>query len=174
MKRFIAFAPLILLALLVVVGVVMLTRGGERELFTTGEAGRAAPTYALARLDGGAMLTSDEMAGRAYVINMFASWCTPCRAEHPQLMALQASGVEILGVAYKDRPAATMQFLNGLGDPFSAVGQDPEGRFALELGIVGVPETFVIGADGTIRAVHRGPLTPEVVEEVIRPALNAR
>jgi cytochrome c biogenesis protein CcmG/thiol:disulfide interchange protein DsbE len=82
--------------------------------------------------------------------------------------------VEILGVAYKDRPAATMQFLNGLGDPFSAVGQDPEGRFALELGIVGVPETFVIGADGTIRAVHRGPLTPEVVEEVIRPALNAR
>jgi cytochrome c biogenesis protein CcmG/thiol:disulfide interchange protein DsbE len=89
-------------------------------------------------------------------------------------MALQASGVEIVGVAYKDRPEATVAFLNGLGDPFTAVGQDPEGRFALELGIIGVPETFVIGPDGTIRAVHRGPLTPDVIEGTIRPALSAR
>jgi len=119
-------------------------------------------------------VTSETFAGRAYVVNVFASWCTPCRAEHPQLMALQASGVEILGVAYKDRPDATAAFLNGLGDPFTAVGQDPEGRFALELGIIGVPETFVIGPDGTIRAVHRGPLTPDVIESTIRPALSAR
>lgn len=174
MNRWLAFIPLAALALLVIVGAFLLTREGERETFSEGRIGRAAPAYALAALDGGATVESATFSGRPYVINVFASWCTPCRAEHPQLMALQASGVEILGVAYKDRPAATMQFLNGLGDPFSAVGQDPEGRFALELGIVGVPETFVIGADGTIRAVHRGPLTPEVVESVIRPALNAR
>ena len=174
MNRWLAFIPLAALALLVIVGAFLLTREGERETFSEGRIGRAAPAYALAALDGGATVESATFSGRPYVINVFASWCTPCRAEHPQLMALQASGVEILGVAYKARPAATMQFLNGLGDPFSAVGQDPEGRFALELGIVGVPETFVIGADGTIRAVHRGPLTPEVVEEVIRPALNAR
>lgn len=173
MNRWLAFIPLAALALLVIVGAFLLTREGERETFSEGRIGRAAPAYALAALDGGATVEGAAFAGRPYVINVFASWCTPCRAEHPQLMALQASGVEILGVAYKDRPAATMQFLNGLGDPFSAVGQDPEGRFALELGIVGVPETFVIGADGTIRAVHRGPLTPEVVEEVIRPALDA-
>ncbi|WP_135209984.1 DsbE family thiol:disulfide interchange protein [Vitreimonas flagellata] len=173
MKRFIAFAPLILLALLVVVGAVMLTRGGERELFTTGEAGRVAPTFALSRLDGGAMLTSDEMAGRAYVINMFASWCTPCRAEHPQLMALRERGVEIVGVAYKDQPEASARFLQELGDPFRVVALDPDGRFGIELGIAGVPETFVIGPDGTIRAAYRGPLTPEVVENTILPALEA-
>src|SRR5690606_30829477 len=122
MKRALAFAPLILLVLLVIVGVVMLTRGeGERQLFTTGDEGRAAPTYALTRLDGGGLLTSEEMAGRGYVINLFASWCTPCRAEHPQLMALRERGVEIVGVAYKDEPAASVRFLQELGDPFRVV-----------------------------------------------------
>jgi cytochrome c biogenesis protein CcmG/thiol:disulfide interchange protein DsbE len=175
MKRFIAFAPLALLVMLVAVAVVMLTRGaGERELFTTGDAGRSAPTYALARLDGGELLTSDEMAGRAYVINMFASWCTPCRAEHPQLMALRERGVEIVGVAYKDQPEASARFLQELGDPFRVVALDPDGRFGIELGIAGVPETFVIGPDGAIRAAYRGPLTPEVVESTILPALEAR
>lgn len=174
MSRWWAFLPLVALALLVIVGAFMLTREGERETFSDGRIGRPAPAYALAPLGEGAPVTNEAFAGRAYVVNVFASWCTPCRAEHPQLMALQASGVEILGVAYKDRPDATAAFLNGLGDPFTAVGQDPEGRFALELGIIGVPETFVIGPDGTIRAVHRGPLTPDVIESTIRPALSAR
>ena len=174
MNRWWAFLPLVALALLVIVGAFMLTREGERETFSEGRIGRPAPAYALAPLGEGVPVTSEAFAGRAYVVNVFASWCTPCRAEHPQLMALQASGVEIVGVAYKDRPEATAAFLNGLGDPFTAVGQDPEGRFALELGIVGVPETFVIGPDGTIRAVHRGPLTPDIIENTIRPALGAR
>ena len=174
MNRWWAFLPLVALALLVIVGAFMLTREGERETFSEGRIGRPAPAYALAPLGEGVPVTSETFAGRAYVVNVFASWCTPCRAEHPQLMALQASGVEIVGVAYKDRPEATAAFLNGLGDPFTAVGQDPEGRFALELGIVGVPETFVIGPDGTIRAVHRGPLTPDIIENTIRPALGAR
>ncbi len=174
MNRWLAFLPLVALALLVIVGAFMLTREGTRETFSEGRIGRPAPAYSLAPLGEGAPVTSETFAGRAYVVNVFASWCTPCRAEHPQLMALQASGVEIVGVAYKDRPEATTAFLNGLGDPFTAVGQDPEGRFALELGIVGVPETFVIGPDGTIRAVHRGPLTPEIIESTIRPALGAR
>jgi cytochrome c biogenesis protein CcmG/thiol:disulfide interchange protein DsbE len=87
-------------------------------------------------------------------------------------MALQAGGVEIIGVAYKDRPEAAARFLVELGDPYSVVALDPEGRFGLELGMAGVPETFVIGADGTVQAVHRGPLTPEVIEETILPALR--
>ncbi|MBX9745718.1 MAG: DsbE family thiol:disulfide interchange protein [Hyphomonadaceae bacterium] len=174
MNRWLAFIPLAALAVLVVAAALLLTRETERETFSEGRIGRPAPTYALAPLGDGPMVTSDAFAGRAYVVNVFASWCTPCRAEHPQLMALQASGVEILGVAYKDRPAATAGFLNDLGDPFARVGQDPEGRLALELGIVGVPETFVIGPDGSIRAVHRGPLTAQVIEQTIRPALAQR
>lgn len=172
--RLIALVPLAALAALVVVGVVLLTREGERIEFTAGMVGRPAPTYALTRLDDGPLLTSDDRRGRAYVINLFASWCTPCRAEHPQLMALRQRGVDIVGVAYKDRREASVAFLTELGDPFSAVAMDPEGRFGLELGVTGVPETFVIGPDAVIRAAHRGPLTEEAVQEVILPALEAR
>jgi len=174
MNRWLAFVPVVALVILVALAAFMLTRETERETFSAGRIGRAAPTYALPPLDGEQLVTSDAFAGRAYVVNMFASWCTPCRAEHPQLMALQASGVEILGVAYKDRPDATRAFLGDLGNPFTRVGQDPDGRFGIELGVVGVPETFVVGPDGTIRAVHRGPLTAEVIEQTIRPALAAR
>jgi len=174
MNRWAAFAPLLALAVLVVAAVVLLTRGGERETVSAGMLGRPAPAYALERLGGGAPVTNEERQGRAYIVNVFASWCTPCRAEHPQLMLLRDAGVEIVGIAYKDRPEASQRFLTTLGDPYSAVGMDPVGRFGLELGIAGVPETFVVGADGAVRAVHRGPLTPEIVEAEILPALNAR
>lgn len=171
MNRWLAFIPLAALALLVGVSVFLLTRESTRETISEGRIGRPAPAYAMARLGGGEPVTSAASMGRPYVINLFASWCAPCRAEHPQLMALRASGVEIVGVAYKDRPEDTRRFLDELGEPFSAVALDPDGRFGLELGLVGVPETFVIGPNGAIRAVYRGPLTPEVIEETIRPAL---
>lgn len=175
MKRFVGFIPLAALALIVVISAVLLLRGGgPAQTITAGQMGRPAPNYALARLGGGALVASGDVRGRTHVINVFASWCVPCRAEHPQLMALQARGVELVGVAYKDQPADTARFLDELGNPFDAVGLDPDGRFGLQLGIAGVPETFVIGADGTIRAVHRGPLTAEIVEREILPALRAR
>jgi cytochrome c biogenesis protein CcmG/thiol:disulfide interchange protein DsbE len=172
--RWIAFVPLAALALVVAVGAFLLTREGQREQFTAGMVGRPVPAFALARLDGDASLTSGAMRGRAYVINLFASWCTPCRAEHAQLMALRRRGVELVGVAYKDRPEASVAFLAELGDPFTIVAMDPEGRFGLDLGITGVPETFVIGPDGLIRAAYRGPLTDEAVQRVIMPALEQR
>jgi cytochrome c biogenesis protein CcmG/thiol:disulfide interchange protein DsbE len=172
-KRALALAPLFLLAALVVLSVLLLTRGGARETISEGQIGRPAPIYALERLGGGALVTSADMAGRPYLINVFASWCTPCRVEHPVLIALRDNGVEIIGIAYKDAPNASARFLDQLGNPFSSVAMDPEGRFALELGTAGVPETFVISGDGTINAVHRGPLTPEIVETIILPALGA-
>lgn len=173
MNRLLALIPIVALLGLIGVGAFLLTREGARETFSEGRIGRPAPSYELAALDGGAPVTGEARAGRAYVINVFASWCTPCRAEHPQLMAMQAGGVEIVGIAYKDRPEETTRFLAELGDPFSAVGVDRDGRFGLELGITGAPETFVIGPDGAIRAVYRGPLTPAAVEETILPALQA-
>ncbi|MBL8538555.1 MAG: DsbE family thiol:disulfide interchange protein [Hyphomonadaceae bacterium] len=173
MKRLIALLPLLVLGALVGISAFLLLRGGEREQFVAGMVGRRIPDYALERLGGGGRVASDESLGEAHLINVFASWCAPCRAEHPVLMALEAEGVTIVGVAYKDDPAATEQFLRELGDPFSAVGLDPDGRLGLELGITGAPETFVVGADGVVRAVHRGPLTPEIVEHEIRPALRA-
>ncbi|MEZ5960798.1 MAG: DsbE family thiol:disulfide interchange protein [Hyphomonadaceae bacterium] len=170
--RLIAFVPLVALLALVGVSVVLLTREGERNRFTEGMVGQPMPAYSLTRLTGDTPLTSDERDERAYVVNLFASWCTPCRAEHAQLMQLRRQGVEIVGIAYKDRPEASAAFLAELGDPYADVGQDPDGRFGLEIGVTGVPETFVIGADGTIRAAYRGPLTDEAVRDVILPALR--
>ena len=173
MKRLLAFAPLLVLALVVVAAALVLTRGGARETVSQGEALRPAPTFALASIDGGDPVTSDRFAGRAYVVNFFASWCTPCRAEHPQLTALSEQGVALLGVAYKDDADDTARFLRELGDPYEAVALDRDGRFGLEFGVAGaVPETFVIDAQGRIVAVHRGPLAPEDVERVIAPALR--
>ena len=173
MKRALAFAPLIVLAALVALAAILLTREGERETVSAGRIGRPAPAYTLARLGEGPPVRSADMAGRAHLINVFASWCTPCRAEHPLLMDLHESGVEIVGIAYKDAPEASARFLGELGDPFRAVAIDRDGRFALDLGIAGAPETFVVGADGNIRAVHRGPLTAAIVEATILPALAA-
>lgn len=170
--RLIAFVPLAALLALIGVSVFLLTREGERDRFTEGMVGQPVPAYALAGLEGDSTVTNDERLGRVYVINLFASWCTPCRAEHPQLMALQRQGVEIVGIAYKDQPEASAAFLNELGNPFHTVALDPDGRFGLELGVTGVPETFVIGADGTIQAAYRGPLTDEAIRDEILPALR--
>jgi cytochrome c biogenesis protein CcmG/thiol:disulfide interchange protein DsbE len=172
MTRWLAYIPLAALLVVMAAGGLLLTRGGERQTISEGVIGRPAPAYSLPRLDGQGAVDNAERSGRAYVVNVFASWCTPCRAEHAQLAALHGEAVDIVGVAYKDRPAAAARFLAELGNPYSSVGMDPEGDFGLQLGIAGVPETFVIGPDNTIRAVHRGPLTPEIIETTILPALR--
>jgi cytochrome c biogenesis protein CcmG/thiol:disulfide interchange protein DsbE len=171
LKRLWSFAPLAAFLLIAAAAALVLTRPGERDTISPqGLVGRPAPVYALARLGGGAPIEPAAFRGRPYLINFFASWCAPCRIEHPILMQLEQSGVPILGVAYKDPRAAAL--LRELGDPFAHVGLDPDGRYGLEIGVVAVPETFVIGADGRIRALVRGPLDPEVVRTRILPALD--
>jgi cytochrome c biogenesis protein CcmG, thiol:disulfide interchange protein DsbE len=96
--------------------------------------------------------------GKPMLVNVFASWCAPCRIEHPQLLALKARGIAVVGIAYKDEPVATRAFLDELGDPFAMVLVDREGRAGLDLGISGVPETFAVDAMGRIVAKQSGPL----------------
>jgi len=96
--------------------------------------------------------------GKPMLVNVFASWCAPCRVEHPKLMALKARGVAIVGVAYKDEPEATAEFLEEMGNPFTLVLVDHEGRAGLDLGISGVPETFAVDAYGKVAAKQSGPL----------------
>ncbi|MGE3141878.1 MAG: DsbE family thiol:disulfide interchange protein [Hyphomonadaceae bacterium] len=173
MRRWWTIAPLLLLALIAAAAFFVLSRGHERAAHFEPRIGRPAPAYALAALtENGAPVTPAAFAGKAYVINLFASWCAPCRAEQPILMALKAEGAPILGVAYKDAPAAARRMLLDLGDPYALTALDPEGDFGLDLGVAGVPETFVIGADGRIRAVIRGPLTEAAVRREILPALR--
>ena len=106
------------------------------------------------------------------LVNFWASWCAPCRVEHPQLMALQDEGLPIYGVNYKDDADKARAFLEELGDPFEGVGADDAGRMALEWGVYGVPETFVLDGDGTVLLRFAGPITDVILEKRIRPALE--
>ena len=107
------------------------------------------------------------------IVNVFASWCAPCRIEHPKLLALKARGVAVVGIAYKDEPEATRAFLDELGDPFAMVLVDYDGRAGLDLGISGVPETFAVDAMGKIVAKHSGPLLDDTEIERLVAAMQA-
>jgi len=134
--------------------------------------GRPAPAFALPALDGLQAngrpipgLAREDLSGHVTVVNVWASWCAPCRQEHPLLMELAKDpGIRLVGINYKDNPENARRFLGALGNPFAAVGADPNGRAAIDWGVYGVPETFVIGPDGTIRHKQIGPLTPEAMD----------
>ena len=126
-----------------------------------------APAIALAPLEGAGVagFTTEDLKGQVTLVNFFASWCPPCKVEHPVLMRLAAEGVRIWGVAYKDKPEDARRFLAELGSPYGRIGIDPQGRAAIEWGVYGVPETFIVDAEGRIRHREAGPLSPKAVEE---------
>mgnify|MGYP002780945923 CR=1 FL=1 len=134
--------------------------------------GQPAPGLPEERIAGLPPLDPAVLAdGEVKLVNFWASWCPPCRVEHPNLTLLAEEGVPIYGIAYKDQPANSAAFLRELGNPYAGVGQDPEGRTALDWGVYGVPETFVVAGDGTIVARMANPITTDVLEDRLRPAL---
>lgn len=106
-------------------------------------------------------LSSADLTGKVQLVNVFASWCGPCRVEHPFLMRMAREGVVVQGFNYKDNPEDAASFLSELGDPYERIGADRNGRAGIEWGVYGVPETFVIDAEGKIRHKHVGPITNE-------------
>jgi cytochrome c biogenesis protein CcmG/thiol:disulfide interchange protein DsbE len=123
--------------------------------------------------DDPAPADADLRVPGAKIVNFWASWCGPCRAEHPVLAEISEAGMTVIGINYKDEPKNALKFLSELGDPYAMVGADESGRTGIDWGIYGVPETFVISSDGTILLRHPGPLTREIVEKRLRPALEA-
>lgn len=132
--------------------------------------GKPLPAYSLPPLKGGAPQALTAQVQGPTLINVFFSTCAPCVEEHPALLALKAQGVRIVGVAYKEDPGRTASYLDRLGDPFTAVLVDRDGRAAIDLGVSGAPETFAVTATGQIVAKHSGVLTPADAERLLRAA----
>ena len=118
-------------------------------------------------------LADAELRGHVSLVNVWASWCGPCRDEHPVLMRLaQDNRIRVLGLNYKDQPENARRFLGVHGNPFAAIGMDASGRAAIDWGVYGVPETFVVGPDGRILYKHVGPLTDQSVRDVLGPVIE--
>ena len=134
---------------------------------------KPAPSFDLAGLDGGSIsLTS--LKGGPVLINFFASWCVPCRAEQPVLMRLaQRDHVPLYGIAYKDKPQDARRLLAEFGDPYRGIGVDSDGAVGLNFGVYGVPETYVLDGTGHIRKRFVGPLTAEQVNNELLPLIKA-
>ena len=152
---------------------VMLAWGLNRDpsLLPSALIGQMAPKFSLPPVEGRTLgLSSDDLLGEISLVNVFASWCVPCRAEHPLLLQLaRDKTIPIHGVNYKDRPEDAARWLNALGDPYSRTGADRDGRVAIDWGVYGVPETFVISADGRIAYKQTGPVTEQALNETILP-----
>lgn len=173
-KPLMVIPPLVFLGFAAIVGIGMFR--DDPDSLPSARAGQLAPEVVitpLPPLDG--FDTADLRADGVKLVNYWASWCAPCRAEHAQLMALQSEGVAIYGINYKEPNIDdALGFLDDLGNPYAAVGQDVTGRAtALEWGVYGVPETYVIDGDGVIRFRFAGPITQSILDNTIRPEIEA-
>jgi cytochrome c biogenesis protein CcmG/thiol:disulfide interchange protein DsbE len=135
--------------------------------------GQRIPPFTLPGIDAGGFSSTEIFAaGRPLIINFFASWCPPCREEHPILMALQAQGIPIWGIAYKDTVPSASAFLQRFGNPYARTASDAPGRAAIDWGLTGVPETFVIDSKGVVVWHMAGPITQRLATEVIEPMMR--
>lgn len=177
--RALTLAPLVVALALGLVFLVRLMQGGATQDVPSPLINQLAPALNLTEIEGveTALLTNEAFAndtGEITLLNVWASWCGPCRVEHPQIEALALeSGVNVVGLNYKDKPAAATAFLAQLGNPYVALGADPTGGTAIDYGVYGVPETFLIDGDGVIRAKYIGPITEAVFKKEVLPDIAA-
>lgn len=164
-------AWLALLLLTLAVAAALLRRPAEAPVPGVGQ---AAPAFSLPRLDNaGSLLSPAQMQGRVWVLNVWASWCAPCKAEHPLLLALaREGGVPLVGLAYKDDPRDAQEWLRHLGDPYLATALDRAGQASAGFGLSGVPASFVIDRQGVVRHRHIGPLTEQVWAQDLLPLIR--
>jgi cytochrome c biogenesis protein CcmG/thiol:disulfide interchange protein DsbE len=175
-----ALLPLVVFALLAALFLVQLLSGKDTSRVPSALIDKPAPEFALPPVPelagpGGPVpgVTRADLLGKVSVVNVFASWCVPCRQEHPLLEDLARSGkVQMVGINYKDKAENARRFLGALGNPYDLVGADDRGRAAIDWGVYGVPETFIVDARGTIRYKFIGPLSPETYRDAFLPELD--
>lgn len=171
-KRWLPLAIFIALAALLAAGVWM-SRKPDRDALPSPLIGKAAPELALPELfDPARTVTLKELKGAPFVLNVWGSWCVACRDEHPALSAFaETKRVRVIGYNWKDEPEDAKRWLEQLGNPYFMVLQDIEGRTALDFGIYGAPETFLIDGNGMIVWKHVGVLTPDLIRKELEPRL---
>jgi len=171
MKRFLFLVPVV--GFVAVVALFFVGLGRDPSRLPTVFQDKPLPPFSAPPLrPGDSGLTNADLAGgEPVLLNVFASWCAPCRVEHPVFMSLRAEGVPIHGLNWKDQPGEGLRWLAQFGDPYIRIGQDPTGRTGIELGVAGVPETFVIDKQGRVRYRHVGAVTPDVWRDKIEPLM---
>lgn len=167
MDRLKLFVPLIIFLVLALV--LYFGLGRDPRALPSALVDRPLPAFNLPALQGEASVDQGALRGKARLLNVWATWCTACRDEHPFLIELADRGIPIVGLNYKDDPRLARAWLQRLGDPFELVVVDADGRYGLELGVYGAPETYVVDADGVIRYRHVGVVDAEVWRERIAP-----
>ena len=176
MRRLLLFAPLAVLVAFLAAAFWGLTSGREPDAIPSALVGRGAPAFELPPVEGVAspgLATADLSSGGITALNVFASWCVPCRAEHAVLTRMaEEDGLRLLGLNYRDEPEDAARFLDELGNPYERVGADATGRTGIDWGVTGVPETFLLGPDGTVLHRHAGPIVGEPAVSDFRAALS--
>lgn len=172
-RRLLPLGVFLLLCVVLFAGI-LLSRDPDRDAIQSPLIGRAAPGFALPDLHAPErMIRSEELRGTPYLLNVWGSWCPECRVEHPVIADLARSGrVRVIGYNYKDERDDALRWLGQFGDPYDRIVADLDGRAALDWGIYGAPETFLVDAEGIVRWKHVGALTPDVVESEIVPLLG--
>lgn len=174
-RRWLALLPLFVFLALAGVFAAQLLSGRDSSVVPSALIGAQAPQIALPPLEGVALpgLDPAQFAGKVTLVNVWASWCGPCRQEHPFLMQLaKDERLTIVGLNYKDRPENARRFLGDLGNPYDAIGVDDSGRAAIDWGVYGVPETFLVGKDGKIAWKQVGPFTAEIVAGALKAEIE--
>lgn len=167
--------PLVIFLALSAVFLLQLLSGRDISVVPSALIGQQAPLTKLEPLEGSNLPGFDVamFKGKVTLVNVWGSWCVPCRQEHPMLMELgQDDRIQLAGINYKDQPQNARRFLGELGNPYDLIGVDQNGRAVIDWGVYGVPETFVVGPDGTILYKHVGPLTQQAVLENILPQID--
>jgi len=174
-RPWLVLLPLAVFLLLAGIFLAQLLSGRDNQTIPSALIGQPAPQTNLPPLEGMNLpgLDSGQFAGKVTLVNVWASWCAPCREEHPLLMQVAADGrVTLAGLNYKDKPENARRFLGDLGNPFDAIGTDGSGRTAINWGVYGVPESFLVGKDGRILWKHVGPFNPQSVRDELMPQIE--
>lgn len=174
-RPWLVLLPLALFAALAALFLAQLMSGRDVSAIPSALIGHPAPSTALPPLEGTGLpgIDGTDFAGKVTVVNVWASWCVPCRDEHPHLMQLAGDPrFTLAGLNYKDKPENARRFLGELGNPFAAIGVDASGRAGIDWGVYGVPETFVVGRDGRIAWKHVGPFDDRSVREELMPQVE--